>query len=293
MQLTRRNLFRSTGAAAGVIAIGALGDSASSLLSPVSAPPGAWTHDPGSPIGPVHWADIGFPNCGQGTTQSPVNIRTATVAPRGGAPLKLHYSPGEVAVENTGHVVEVPIPLDVHDTLQIGDDRYELTQFHFHAPSEHAVNGRLADLEAHFVHTSSRGATAVVGVFYRLGRHHNELLERILRAAPDEVGEEAPAGEGSPADLFHDVGGLTSKNGGRIRVDSLYAYDGSLTTPGCTEGVRWSVLSEGGEVSPEAVGHLHQVIGAFPNYDGYTNNNRPLQPLNGRIVTHRGARGHG
>ena len=69
----------------------------------------------------------------------------------------------------TGHVVEVPIPADVHDSLQIGGDRYGLVQYHFHAPSEHAVNGRRAAVEAHFVHTNAQGATAVVGVFYRRG----------------------------------------------------------------------------------------------------------------------------
>jgi carbonic anhydrase len=49
-------------------------------------------------------------------------------------------------------------------------------------------------------------------------------------------------------------------------------------------GVRWSVLADGGQVSKAAVGRLHRVIGRFPNYDGYRNNNRPVQPLNGRVI---------
>jgi carbonic anhydrase len=81
--------------------------------------------------------------------QSPVDIRTDQVAAYRGAPLLLRYESSELAVENTGHVVEVPIPDDVHDTLQIGGDRYALVQYHFHAPSEHAVNGRRAAVEAH------------------------------------------------------------------------------------------------------------------------------------------------
>jgi carbonic anhydrase len=59
---------------------------------------------------------------------------------------------------------------------------------------------------------------------------------------------------------------------------------GSLTTPGCTEDVRWSVLADGGQVSKAAVARLHRVIGQFPSYDGYRNNNRPTQPLNGRVI---------
>ena len=107
-----------------------------------------------------------------------------------GGPLLLRYESSELVVENTGHVVEVPIPTGVKDTLQIGGDRYELVQYHFHAPSEHAVNGRRADVEAHFVHMNADGATAVVGVFYRRGPDPNPVLDRILLVAPDTAGEE-------------------------------------------------------------------------------------------------------
>ena len=86
-------------------------------------------------------------------------------------------------------MVEVPIPADVHDTLQIGGDRYGLAQYHFHAPSEHAVNGGRAAVEAHFVHTNAQGATAVVGVFYRRGPHPNPVLDRIPLSAPEAAGE--------------------------------------------------------------------------------------------------------
>jgi carbonic anhydrase len=75
--------------------------------------------------------------------------------------------------------------------------------------------------------------------------------------------------------------------GGPIRVNAFYAYDGSLTTPGCTEDVRWSVLADGGQVSKATVARLHRVIGQFAHYDGYRNNNRPLQPLNGRVIKPR------
>jgi carbonic anhydrase len=165
-------LLKATGASAAAIGLGPLSGSTPAPLSSATAhPAGAWNHDPASPIGPLHWADIGFPTCGNGMSQSPVNIRSNTVVAYRGAPLLLWYETSELAVENTGHVVEVPIPVGVQDTLQIGREFHELVQYHFHAPSEHAVNGRLADLEAHFAHMNSQGATAVVGVFYRHGRH--------------------------------------------------------------------------------------------------------------------------
>ena len=215
VELTRRTLLRSTGAAGAVVAYGALGSPASPSMARLAPPPGAWNHNPSSRIGPLRWADIGFPTCGQGTSQSPVNISTRNVDVYRGAPLKLRYHSSEVIVENTGHVVEVPIPEGVHDRLEIGDDSYELTQYHFHAPSEHTVNGRSADVEAHFVHVNAQGAIAVVGVFFNQGQPRNEVLERILLSAPGEEGEEAHAGHGSPADLFDRIDGIkATRNGG-------------------------------------------------------------------------------
>jgi carbonic anhydrase len=287
-ELTRRGLFKTVGAAAAAMTLGGLLGPARSVLPGADAvPPGAWNHDPESPIGPLHWGEIGFPTCSEGTSQSPVNIETKALARYSGSPLLLRYESSELAVENTGHVVEVPIPADVMDTLQIGGASYRLAQYHFHAPSEHAVDGRQADVEAHFVHMNAQGAAAVIGVFFNIGTHPNEVLDRILLAAPLIAGEEAHAGEASPAELFENIRGVKAMRRAPVRVESFYTYDGSLTTPGCTEDVRWSVLANGGHVSMDAVDHLHTVIKGFPDYDGYPNNNRPLQPLNGRVIRYR------
>jgi carbonic anhydrase len=284
-KLTRRELLKTTGVAA--VSIATLGP-ASSLLSDMgtaeAATTGVWNHNPASPIGPLHWGDIGFPVCSKGNAQSPVNIRTNKVAPYRGSPLLLSYESSELVIENTGHVVEVVIPTGVNSTLQIGGDSYELVQYHFHTPGEHEVNGQLADVEAHFVHMNAQGVTAVVGVFYRLGSEPNALLDRILLSAPETAGEEITAGEASPAEMFHNIQDVCATGGGSIKVNSFYAYDGSLTTPGCTQNVVWSVLEDGGGVSHAAVKRFHELIAQFPNYDGYPNNNRPVLPLNGRVI---------
>ena len=194
-ELNRRELLikGTSAAAAAAVAYGLRGparallpDTARATTTP------AWNHDPGSPIGPVKRADIdpGFSVCGTGMHQSPVNIETAHVRELHGPPLLLRYRASELVIENTGHVVEVPIPPGGEDVLQIGGDRYTLTQYHFHALSEHTVNGRHADVEGHFVHTNAAGDTAVVGVFYRVGHRPNSLLEQILLNAPETSGEE-------------------------------------------------------------------------------------------------------
>jgi carbonic anhydrase len=142
------------------------------------------------------------------------------------------------------------------------------------------------DVEAHFVHQNSQGDTAVVGVFFRRGADPNPLLDKILFSAPVTAGDEVTVGEANPAELFPRVGRAAKRN---LNVGSFYTYSGSLTTPGCTEGVRWFVLADGGHVSPAAVRRFHFVISRFPHYGGYPNNNRPVQPLNGRVIGFRGA----
>jgi len=290
-KLTRRDALKWAGAAAGALAVpGLWSSSAATARSPVvpaqTTPP--WNHNPASPIGPSHWGAIGYPTCGSGTRQSPVNIDTRSVTRLNGPPLLVKYGPSELAIENTGHVVEVPIPAGVTDTLRIGDDSYQLTQYHFHAPSEHAINGRLADVEAHFVHQNSQGDIAVVGVFFRIGPDPNPLLTKILFSAPVTANREVTIGEASPAELFPRVDNGSHRN---LKVASFYTYSGSLTTPDCSQDVRWSVLADGGHVAPAAVERFHFVISQFPHYGGYPNNNRPVQPLNGRVIRFR-AREH-
>ena len=292
-ELTRRDLLKGAGAVVGALATYSLASTGfQSTAGATTAPaPPTWNDDPASPIGPPQWGNIGYPVCGQGMSQSPVNIDLREVGVLRGAPLKLRYQVSELAVENNGHAVEVVIPPGVTNTLQIGGDRYSLTQFHFHAPAEHTINGRQADVEAHFVHSNAQGATTVVGVLYRIGRKPNPLLDRILLAAPLTAGDEVPAGEASPSELFQDIQSVRVQDG-CVQVNSFFSYDGSLTTPACTQSVRWSVLAGGGHVSAAAVARFHQLISQFPGYGGFPNNNRPVQPLDGRVVNLRRGSSH-
>ena len=201
------------------------GDEDGSVAPPTEAP--AWNHDPAdASVGPNAWSDLeGFEECGSGREQSPVDV---TAAVDTGLPsLELDYPATPVVVENTGHTVEAVMPETGGPTMTIAGVEYRLLQYHFHAPSEHTLEGTSFAAEVHLVHESDEGELAVVGVF---------------------------------------------------------TYRGSLPTPGCGEGVRWIVSPEPGRISSDALSRLHELIADFPEYDGYENNNRPTQPLNGRTI---------
>ena len=247
----------------------------------------SWNHDPGSPNGPLSWGFLGgynsFATCGTdkqavGARQTPIDIVTASATPSNLPPLTFHYGHTALVVENLTHVVEVVMKAE--GTLQVGPgptDTYKLLQFHFHTPSEHKINGVASQMEVHFVHRNSLGDLAVVGAMMNVDDSKaNPLFDKIFSNAPYLA--------------FFSGGNTSSPNLGEIDPTELlpehrtyYTYSGSLTTPPCSEGVRWFVLTDPVYVSSSSVPAFQRVLVNSPN-NFYPRNNRPIQPLNGRAV---------
>ncbi len=160
---------------------------------------------------------------------------------------------------NTGQFLKVKH--EGHSRLTIGDRPYSLVNVHAHTPAEHTVDGERFALELHLVHKNESGELAVVGVLFRRGEP-NPALEALLDAAPQ------PGDPASPQDASVYLPARTSH----------YRYTGSLTTPPCTEGVQWLVMTEVGEASEEQLQRITTLTGD-------TANNRPTQPLHGRTIT--------
>ena len=145
--------------------------------------------------------------------------------------------------------------------ITIEGKRYKLAQFHFHAPSEHTLDGVAAPLELHLVHKSDDGNLAVLGILIKEGVE-NAALAPVFANIPAEKTEEPVEVEGSL-----DVMALLPEN--RI----TFRYNGSLTTPPCTEGVLWKVFVDGIEASKEQIAAYTAV---------YSDSARQVQPLNER-----------
>jgi carbonic anhydrase len=218
--------------------------------------------------GPAAWGGLSteYKACADGRTQSPVDLpavkdsqpETAGLNP---ADLETHPERHPADVVNNGHTVQVNFAGG--SSLAVGDERFELLQLHFHAPSEHTVAGRELPMEVHFVHRSNAGVLAVVGVLIAEGRA-NSAYAPIWKKLPAEAGAHS-----SLAALTLDVDALLPKGRSALR------YTGSLTTPPCSEGVRWLVLTDPVELSAEQ-------IAAFTAL--YDDNNRPTEPLHGRSL---------
>ena len=210
--------------------------------------------------GPENWAKLSGDNltC-NGKNQSPINLTGFIEADL--TPLIFDYQQGGEQVINNGHTVQVNYQQG--SSITIDGKHFNLLQFHFHAPSENHINGHSYPLEAHLVHADKNGNLAVVAVMFKEGKS-NALLAKAWQSMPKHAGEQHK---------------LTSK----VNVDKLlpknrdyYRFNGSLTTPPCSEGVRWLVMKDAVSASKTQIENFESAL--------HEANNRPIQPLNARSV---------
>jgi len=215
--------------------------------------------------GPENWGDLDskYTMCKVGVSQSPINIANkVTVATGDLAPIKFHYRTGASDVVNNGHTVQV----NVKDGSFINIDgiKFSLKQFHFHTPSENQIEGKNFPLEAHFVHASDDGKLAVVSVMFEDGKE-NPILKKIWNKMPHHVGKSASCG--LTAKVINDI--LPTNR-------EYYRFNGSLTTPPCSEGVRWFVMKDYSHISTAQTKEFLELF--------HHANNRPVQAINARKV---------
>ena len=246
------NLIRAlliTGTSAAVLA----------WASAVAADDNHWGY--AGPEGPEYWGSLAgeFATCSLGKNQSPINL-TGMVEGELPDP-RVDYRAGGSEIVNNGHTIQVNyVP---GNSATVAGRRYELAQFHFHAPSENLIESRSFPLEGHFVHKDRDGNLMVIAVMYAEGTASSELA-KAWRQMPSKAGERLSLSAAV------DARGLMPAS-----LD-YYRFSGSLTTPPCSEGVTWVVLKQPHAVSKEQVAAFSQTLGR-PN-------NRPVQPANARIV---------
>ena len=222
--------------------------------------------------GPDAWGsmDSAWALCAEGLEQSPIDLANAVETQLPAVDLD---RPGEGEFEvltqasvvdalDNGHTIQVNSKTG--EKLTVDGKAYALLQFHFHAPSEHTVDGRHLPMEMHFVHQADDGALAVVGVLVEEGAPNPgvaPLWAQLAEAPGTETTVELRAEFAEP--VFPGVG------------SGFYHYVGSLTTPPCSEGVQWYVRKTFTTLSKEQIAEFTAV---------YNHNNRPAQALNERTL---------
>ena len=209
--------------------------------------------------GPDVWAQLSpeYRLCSVGIHQSPIDIVNPTPAEL--LPITFNYRPTSLKIHNTGNTIEVAY--QEGSWIQVDGTKYRLLQFHFHAPSEHTVTGNPYEMEMHLVHESEDGTLAVIGVLIKSGST-NTAFNTFWHHLPSVPGESAQ------------VNGVVLNASDLLPTTKhTYRYEGSLTTPPCSEGVKWFVLTTPIEMSQSQIAAFKAIL---------YGNNRPVQPLNGR-----------
>ncbi|WP_428151187.1 carbonic anhydrase [Brevundimonas sp.] len=214
---------------------------------------GTWTY--GGATGPERWSELDPANaaCAVGQQESPVDLKGAITADLGA--LDIDWSPLPAAARDTGHAIQQDAPPG--STMAVGGQTYRLLQFHIHQPAEHLLDGRRFPLEIHFVHAGPDGVLGVLGVFAEVG-----AASAPLEAVIDSLGATA-------------AGPALDPNGFLPTGRDFFRYEGSLTTPPCSETVDWVLLSDPITVSQAQVDTFERL---------HPGNTRPVQPLHRRFL---------
>lgn len=219
----------------------------------------AWSYD--GKDGPENWGklDSDFATCSSGQNQSPINIENTTHASL--KPIRgIHKFPAKEVINN-GQTVQVNFKSG--NMLVLDSAPYQMKELYFHAPSENTINKKSFPLEAQFKHADNKGNLTIISVMFKEGSA-NDALDKLWLALPSKNGEAVPIKTRViPSEFMPEN-------------RSYYRYSGSLTTPPCTEGVRWIVLKTPMTASKAQIETFASAI--------KQKNNRPAQALNGRIV---------
>ena len=211
--------------------------------------------------GPENWGSLSpeYEMCGKGMNQSPIDLTGMIEAEL--APIAIDYKESALDVVNNGHTIKASY--DAGSTITVNGHTFKLLQVHWHTPSENHIEGKSFPMEAHFVHSDDAGNLAVISVMYEEGAENAAI---------------APVWDNMPA-----MSGNTSKGAAKISAMNMlpeskdyYRFNGSLTTPPCSEGVLWMVMKAPVTASAAQIEKFH---GTF-----HHDTNRPVQPVNARPV---------
>lgn len=196
-----------------------------------------WSYEGSS--GPQSWGELDekFKFCKIGYNQSPIDIKDKF----GDSDLKFSYKLSDVEKEKKNYVMNVNF--DGQNLLFRGKKKYLLNRISFHHPSEHLVNGKAHSLELQIAHKSEDEQWLIVGIFLEVGKENPEFkkLINLLTAKEKAKGQEGK----------FDLSKIVKEN------DQIFFYDGSITTPPCTEGVKWYIMKTPIEISKE---QMNQII---------------------------------
>ena len=214
-----------------------------------------WSYE--GDLGPDTWGER-FAMCGRGRNQSPINLAGPVLRVK--YELIHDYKLGPLVMVNDGRTWHVNVAPG--SKMRIDSLPYDLISMTFQRPSGEQIDGKSFPMGIHMLHRDLTGKLVTVVVLIREG-NENPGLKLLWSHGPAKEGQESkPDGvRFNPANLLP-------------RELKFFTYEGSLTTPPCSENMRYYILREPINASRE------QIL-QFP----FKLSSRPVQPQNGRPIS--------
>jgi carbonic anhydrase len=212
--------------------------------------------------GPMFWGNLdeSFEICKDGYHQSPIALKDPIPAPL--KDFTTNYVASSPAfADDAGYTLRVDMK-NTNNHLTLGDQVFDLNEFHFHQPAEHPVDGKIYPLELHFVNINADGDAVALGVFFEVGAE-NPALKALLPAF------KASKAQAKNIEIQINPDDLQPPKG------SFYRYEGSLTTPPCREGIVWLIHQKPMTLSAEQIAMFKDIM---------IENARPVQKMHSRML---------
>ncbi|TTG47526.1 Carbonic anhydrase 4 [Bagarius yarrelli] len=186
-------------------------------------------------------------------------------------------------LKNNGHSVAMSVP---HQATVSGGNlgtTYKAVQFHFHwgenggPGAEHTIDGEQYPMENFkSLEEALKDPTgvAVLGFFYEESRSANKKYDGFIQALAKV----------QTPNTNTTLSGISLSNliTSEANMTKYYRYEGSLTTPSCTEAVVWTVFEIPIPLSKEQLSAFSSL--KFQDGKPMTKTFRPVQPRKGRTV---------